>query len=426
MEAGDAKADPARVRRTYWLLSLLSTLAASFIWGINTLFLLDAGLNNVQAFGANACFTAGEVLFEIPTGVVADTWGRRASYLLGAATLLVSTLLYLAMWKVHASFPFWAAASALLGLGFTFFSGATEAWLVDALAAAGAADTLDKVLAKGQVVTGAAMLTGAAGGGLIAGATDLGVPYVIRSALLALTFVAAAVLMKDLGFTPARRTSAGAAVRRVLRASFDNGLRNAPVRWLMLSSVFSGGVGIYAFYALQPFLLGLYGNARAFGVAGAVAAVIAGTQMVAGVAAPALRRLFARRTSALLLLSTLTVACLLLLGTISRFGPAMAVVVVWSFGFWVAMPTRQTYLNGLIPSSERATVLSFDNLMSSAGGVVAQPALGRVADVAGYPAAYVASAAIQALAIPFLVLARKQNAPSDPIGTGGPSATTKA
>src|SRR5438477_10044193 len=97
--------DPARtVERTYLALTLLSTLAASFIWGINTLFLLDAGLNNVQAFGANACFTAGEVIFEIPTGVVADTWGRRASYLLGAATLLLSTLLYLAMWKVHASF----------------------------------------------------------------------------------------------------------------------------------------------------------------------------------------------------------------------------------------------------------------------------------------------------------------------------------
>jgi MFS family permease len=81
---------------------LLSTLAASFIWGINTLFLLDAGLSNVEAFAANALFTAGQVLFELPTGVVADTWGRRTSYLLGTATLLVSTLLYLAMWQVHA------------------------------------------------------------------------------------------------------------------------------------------------------------------------------------------------------------------------------------------------------------------------------------------------------------------------------------
>src|SRR2546426_4267130 len=83
------------ILRTYVTLTLLSTLASSFIWGINTLFLLDARLTITEAFAANTFFTAGEVLFEIPTGVVADTVGRRASYLLGSATLFVSTLLYL-------------------------------------------------------------------------------------------------------------------------------------------------------------------------------------------------------------------------------------------------------------------------------------------------------------------------------------------
>jgi MFS family permease len=71
-----------RVRRTYTVLTLLSTLASSFIWGINTLFLLDAGLNNAQAFSVNAFYTLGMFLFEIPTGVIADTRGRRTSYLL--------------------------------------------------------------------------------------------------------------------------------------------------------------------------------------------------------------------------------------------------------------------------------------------------------------------------------------------------------
>src|SRR5919201_5321134 len=92
-----------RVQMTYLLLTALTTLPASFIWGINTLFLLDAGLSNVEAFAANAFFTAGQVIFEVPTGVVADTRGRRASFLLGTVTLLASTLLYLWMWQVHAS-----------------------------------------------------------------------------------------------------------------------------------------------------------------------------------------------------------------------------------------------------------------------------------------------------------------------------------
>ena len=117
---------PQTVQRTYLLLTLLTTLAASFIWGINTLFLLDAGLSNAEAFAANAFFSVGQVLFEVPTGVIADTRGRRFSFMLGAATLLSATLVYLVMWNVSAPFWGWAIASAGLGLGFTFFSGATE------------------------------------------------------------------------------------------------------------------------------------------------------------------------------------------------------------------------------------------------------------------------------------------------------------
>jgi len=404
-----------RVQRIYLVLTLLSTLAASFIWGINTLFLLDAGLTNTEAFAANAFFTVGQVIFEVPTGVVADTWGRRTSYLLGAATLLLSTLLYLAMWKIHAPLWSWAVASAVLGLGFTFFSGATEAWLADALTFTGAKDEMDVVLGRGQVVFGIAMLIGSVGGGFIAQASDLGVPYLVRSVVLAFTFVAAALWMRDLGFTPDRSKGVRAQVRLVLRASIDNGWRNPPVRWLMLAGLFNGGVGMYAFYALQPFVLQLYGDERAFGVAGVLAALVSGTQIVAGLAAPLLRRMASRRTHVLLGTTLVSAACLLAMGFMSSFPVALAVVVVWSFSFWAATPFREAYVNALIPSAQRATVLSFDNLMDSAGGALAQPMLGRVADASGYPASYLVCSAIQAAALPFVALARREDAPSDAI-----------
>ena len=85
--------------------------------------------------------------------------------------------------------------------------------------------------------------------------------------------------------------------------------------------------------------------------------------------------------------------------------------------FAVVAPVRQAYVNGLIPSEQRATVISFDSLMGSAGGVVSQPILGRAADVWGYPMSYAATAAIQAFAIPFMWLARRERAESDPIAT---------
>jgi MFS family permease len=404
-----------QVQRTYLLLTVSSTLAASFIWGVNTLFLLDAGLSNTQAFAANAFFTAGMVIFEVPTGVVADIWGRRTSYLLGSATLLLSTLLYLAMWRARAPMAGWAIASILIGLGFTFFSGATEAWLVDALAFSGSGQSLESVLARGQVANGAAMLVGSVTGGCVAQIGTLGAPYVVRSVLLGVTLVAAFLWMKDLGFVPKRGRQFVDEVRLILRASLDHGWRNPPVRWLMLAALCAGGVEIFAFYALQPYLLQLYGNQRAFGIAGLAAAIVAGAQMAAGMLSPLLRPFVSRRTHVLILASLIGLACLAFIGWTSSFGLALVGVVIWALTFSVRMPMRQAYLNGIIPSSQRATVLSFDNLMGSAGGMAAQPALGRVADVWGYSSAYVTSAVLQLAAVPFLLLARREDAASDRI-----------
>jgi len=406
------------VERTYLMLTLLTTLAASFIWGINTLFLLDAGLSNTEAFTANAFFALGQVIFEVPTGVVADTRGRRFSFLLGAATLLLSTLLYLGMWQVHAPFWGWALASALLGLGFTFFSGATEAWLVDALHATGYRGSLEAVFGRAQTVGGIAMLSGSVAGGVIAQATNLGVPYIVRAAMLGVTLVVAWWFMRDLGFTPQRGAGPLTAVRTVLRGSIDAGFRNPPVRWLMLAGPFGAGVGFYVFYAMQPYLLELYGDRTAYGVAGLAAAMVAGAQIAGGLLAPRIRRLFRRRTDALILGTVVDVALLAVISLTTSFAIALILLAVWCLTFAVQTPLRQAFVNGLIPSAQRATVLSFDNLMGSAGGVVAQPILGRVADVNGYAASYLVSAAIQAGGVPFAILARREHAPSDPIVDG--------
>jgi len=408
--------DPARaVERTYLTLTLLSTLASSFIWGINTIFLLDAGLSNVEAFAANAFFTVGMVIFEIPTGVVADTRGRQLSYVLGAGTLLFATLLYLVMWQVHAPLWGWAIASILLGLGFTFFSGATEAWLVDALHATGFQGHLEHVFGRAQTVAGAAMLGGTVAGGLIAQVTDLGVPYVIRAAMLGVTLLVALRFMRDIGFSPDRDASPVKAVRNVLRGSIDGGLRNPPVRWLMLAAPFTAGTGIYVFYAAQPYLLQLYGDPTAYTVAGLAAAIFAGVQIGGGLLVPYVRRLFGRRTDALLIGGVLSVVFLAILGLEPGFVVALVLLALWACIGAVTRPMRQAFLNDVIPSEQRATVLSFDSLIGSAGGVVAQPVLGRVADVSGYAASYLVSAAIQVVALPLVLLARRENSPSDPI-----------
>jgi MFS family permease len=404
---------PRSIQRTYLVLMLGNTLAASFIWGINTIFLLDAGLNNLEAFAANAFFTAGMVLFEVPTGIVADTVGRRTSYLLGTVTLAASTLLYVLLWQIEAPFWQWAIVSMLLGLGFTFFSGAVEAWLIDALTATKFDGDVETVFGHGQIVSGVAMLTGSVAGGFIAQQVSLGAPFVARGVVLVAMFAIAFRVMHDVGFTPAERGKPLAEMRSIASASIDYGWRVPAVKWLMVESLFTGGVGIYAFYALQPYLLELYGDPEAYQIAGLVAAIVAGAQILGGIAAPRIRRLFHRRTSALLLTAALSSATLTLIGFIESFGAVLALIVVWGLLFAATMPIRQAYMNGMIPSRQRATILSFDSLMSSTGGVWSQPVLGKAADAWGYPASYLMSAGISVLALPCLVLSRRQDEPAD-------------
>ena len=407
--------EPRTVQRVYLVLTLCNTLAASFIWGINTLFLLDAGLSATAAFAANALFTAGMVLFEVPTGVVADTWGRRASYLLGSVTLAISTALYWLAWQMEAPFWAWAVTSALLGLGFTFFSGATEAWLVDALKFTGFKGNLESVFAKGQIVGGAAMLSGSVLGGLVAQWTNLGVPYLLRGLTLVVTFGVAFLYMRDWGFVPKPGKHPVREMGQVVRASVHYGLGNRPVRWMMLAAPFTFGVGIYAFYAMQPYLLELYGNEQAYSVAGLAAAIIAGAQIAGGLLAPRIRRLVGRRTTALITGLLVEVVLLALLGLTTAFWVAVGLLVLWGLAGAATLPIRMAYMNGLIPSEQRATVLSFDNLLGSSGGVVIQPALGKVADAASYATSYLVGAGITLAALPFMLLARRELPVSDPV-----------
>src|SRR3990172_1769216 len=250
---------PQVVQRTYVTLVLLQTLAASLIWGINTLFLLDAGLSLTEAFVANAAFTAGMMIFEVPTGVIADSFGRRVSFILGASTLLLTTLAYLGLWYVEAGVGWGGLVSALIGLGFTFLSGATEAWLVDALRATGFRGSIETVFGRGQVAGGAATLVGTIAGGFL-GQINLGIPYLLRCFLLMAVILAAWLWMHDLGFEPKRGGAIRPQVEEILRESIKHGFGNPPVRMFLYAAPFASGVGIWAFYAFQPYLLQLLKN----------------------------------------------------------------------------------------------------------------------------------------------------------------------
>ena len=217
-ETGVRMDDSTAVVRTYFTANGLFTLAASLIWAVNTLFLLEAGLDIFMVMVVNATFTIGQLVFEVPTGVVADTIGRKASFLLGIGAVIIATVLYVLAAQLELAIGVFVVASALLGFGFTCRTGALDAWLMDALVHTGYDRPLDEVFARGQIVFGVAMIARTLGGGFL-GRLDLAIPYYARSAVLVLAFVFVAMHMRDVGFEPRPLTlgSFGEETRTIVR-----------------------------------------------------------------------------------------------------------------------------------------------------------------------------------------------------------------
>jgi MFS family permease len=412
--------DPKRVIRSYLVLSGLFTMSASLIWGINTLFLLDAGLSIFEVFVANAAFTAAMALLEIPTGVVADTRGRRASFLLSEATLAVGTLAYVGVAAIHGGLLLFCLAGVILGLGYTFYSGAVEAWLVDALNATGYTDELDKVFARASMVSSVAMIIGTIGGGLL-GQLDLSLPYIARALLVLGAFGVGYRTMHDIGFTPRTVQMRGMVgeMRKVARVGVTYGWRTPAVRLLVLEAFVTWGFFSWAWYAWQPYFLELYGR-DAVWLSGLIAALFA----MAGIAGNALVPRFAkpgrRRTTILLAASAITSTAMVATGAIRYFWVTVPVFLIGAVASGVLSPVRQTYLHHSIPSSERATLVSFDSLMGSLGSVGGQTGLGYLSQERSIPVGFVLGGITTFLALPMFAKLRGLNEPADVITADAP------
>ena len=404
-----------RILAGYFTLAGLYTLSAALIWGVNTLFLLGAGLSFFEVFIANAAFSAGMVLFEVPTGVVADTLGRRVSFLLSVSVLAATTLLYVALAQVDAGVVAFALVSVLMGLGFTFYSGAMEAWLVDALTASGYSGLLDRVFARGQQITGTAMLVGTVGGGLL-GQVDLSLPYVVSAVLLVAVFAIAYVVMYDLGFTPRRVRAAElpGEVARSARAGIEFGWGQPGLRLLMLASFVQMGFAMWAFYAAQPYLLALL-DTDAVWISGVVYAGVAlstiGGNQIVSVAS----RFCGRRTTLLLVAGGVQSVAAVVLGLTNSFWVAVPALLLVTGSLGVTSPVRSAYLHQVVPSEQRATVVSFDSMVSSAGGIGGQIGLGALGEARSVGSAFVVGGVATVAALPLLARVRRLGGDPDVI-----------
>jgi MFS family permease len=411
---------PERVIRTYLTINALFTVSASLIWGINTLFLLDAGLTIFEVFVANAAFTAAMALFEVPTGVVADTRGRRASFLLSASILAVGTLMYVGVAAIGGGLLLFCVAGLVLGLGYTFFTGAVEAWLVDALKATGYTRPLDRVFARAGIVSSVGMVIGTVGGGIL-GQADLALPYVVRAGLLMVAFAVGVRMMHDLGFAPRTLQLKGIVgeMRKVARAGLTFGIRTPSVRLLMLDAFVSFGFFSWAWYAWQPYFLELWGR-DAVWLAGVIAALFALAGIAGNVLVSRLARPGRRRTTLLLAGQAVLTAAMIGTGAVRSFWITVPVFLLGAVAGGMLRPLGQAYLHGSIPTSERATLVSFVSLVGSVGSVGGQTGLGYLSQERSVPAGFVVGGLATLLSLPIYARLRARNEPADRIQADAP------
>jgi len=187
-----------------------------------------------------------------------------------------------------------------------------------------------------------------------------------------------------------------------------------------MESFVSWGFFAWAWYAWQPYFLELYGS-DAIWVSGVIAAAfslagIAGNALVGRLAAPG-----RRRTTILLTAGAVTTSTMVATGLIRSFWVTVPVFLLGAVAGGVMQPVRQTYLHASIPTSERATLVSFDSLVGSLGSVGGQTGLGYLSQERSVPVGFVVGGLFTVLTLPIYGRLRALREPADLITVAEPA-----
>ncbi len=355
----------------------------------------------------NAAFTAGQVVFEVPTGVVADTLGRRTSYLLSVAIILISTLLYGYVGFVHGGILLFMLSSVLLGLGFTFYTGAVDAWMIDALKSIDYKGKIEIIFARAGVVFGISMLLGTVAGGLL-GQYQLVLPYIARAVLLIPAFLLGLFFMKDIGFTPKKFqiSQFGAETARIARVGTQYGLQNKTARYLMFATFAQSLFFIYGFYSWQKYFLDLL-NQNLVWVSGVIAALIGLSQILGNLLVKKATEIVKERASLIKILIFIQAVAIIGAAIAGDFYLAVGLYILATTAFGILGPVKATWFNSVIPSSERATLISLDALFADGGGTIGQLGFGYMSKAISIPFAWLVGGIVQLAGIPAIAMAKK-------------------
>ena len=369
-----------------------STVAA--VYRIETV-----GLDPFELVLVGTALEASVLLFEVPTGAAADAYGRKRSVVAGLGLVGAGFVL-------EGSIPTFAAvlaAQVLWGVGYTFLSGALEAWIADELDGEGEGGRdLRRVYLRGGQAGYAGSLVGVAASALLA-TVALNLPLLLAGALTAALGAALALVMPERNFSPAPRrggpplASALGHVRQAGRTALKGArlARGWPVLLLLLAVAAFSGASSEGFDRLsEAHLLENFGLPEVFGLDPVVwfGVVNAGTLLLSLLVAEVLdRRLPTQDASsaakALVALSVLNVFGVLAFALADGFALALGAFWLAALARKVSHPLHMAWLNEGADPRVRATVISMGGQADALGQVAGGPVVGAVGALGGLRAA---------------------------------------
>lgn len=388
-----------------WRLFTSQALFMFILWvPIWVVFLQGRGVSLTQIGVLEAFAWLLTAFLEVPTGAVADRWGRKASIAVGGALYALAMFLILA----EALSPAFLLGYALWNSSMAFVSGADAALLYDTLKADGREDQAAKQSGRYAAIQQGSQGVAAVIGAAIA-TVDITLCFTICG-FMSLAATALVLTMKEpphideddetpLGYWKNLQTAVGIAARRpVVRALL-----------LLYATVLTLPLVVY-YVLLQPYAVEVGLPIPTLGI------VVAGVQLTSVIAS-----WLAHRATGRMKLTTIVAigvgVLLVAQGLLGLFPSIPSITLVLLVALVPALlgPLLLTRINDLIPSAQRATILSLSALIFELGLVIAMPLLLTSADQLGSPAAIgIATAVFAATAIPLLFIWRVAEGRSAP------------
>lgn len=359
--------------RLYSIIQFLTSFAFGAIIPVYVLYYRHFDLNLFQIALVAAVFEASILVFEMPTGLIADIYGRRISVVLSALTLFISGLVFINFPSLYG----FIIAEIIMGLGETLKSGALEAWLVDSLKHQGKDDKVKYAFSEGKRFYSAGRLLGFVGGGYLG---SLNITYIWHPFVIVI-FVTFLFLIRFMKEEYDLRKSPSCSPLKQLKDTVRNSVGVVKAQRIIFALILLAFFFEFSFETISQFWQvhfseNLVIKTQYFGW------IVAISSVLVILFVNRITKLYEtlKKETTLLIVLKITFGISLLLIALT-YDPVIAIIffIISQSLEGFSDPIFLDIFNKYIPSEQRATLLSLKSLTGSLGEVLSGLCIGLVA-----------------------------------------------